>query len=141
MKKPILILLPIAFSLFLCFCENQSTRKGIYELQEKCGKTASEFFERESLGSEGRDSSYTSHYSIKLSKCFILINFHFYSKDTGGFLRLMLHDVNENNEIGSFSKFYGFQPYKDELQDCTVRDKTCKSEAEWDALIKPYMEE
>ena len=48
-----------------------------------------------------------------------------------------LFDINENREYGSFYK---------ELDahgptDCVVLDKSCGSEAEWELLIKRFMED
>jgi len=47
----------------------------------------------------------------------------------------ILLDINENNKVGGFSYF------KEDSIMCDVTGKECKSEKEWDELIKPYMEE
>jgi len=47
-----------------------------------------------------------------------------------------LYDVSENIEIASYSRVEGVAP-----SICLVQDKKCKSEEEWRALIKSFMED
>jgi hypothetical protein len=42
--------------------------------------------------------------------------------------------MNENKEYGYYIK-------KDKIFMCSVSDKDCKSEQEWNSLIKPYIGE
>lgn len=73
--------------------------------------------------------THQNHYHTRLDKCFILVN---YSKKQ---LKI-LKDINENKIYGSFrSKQDGT------IIICNVLEKTCKSEEEWDSLVKPYIEE
>jgi hypothetical protein len=49
--------------------------------------------------------------------------------------RYELWDLLENREYGSFQK-------EDEgVSACIVQDTLCRSKAEWDKLLKPYMDE
>ena len=47
-----------------------------------------------------------------------------------------LFDFNENRELGSFVLDKNLSS-----RDCSVYEKVCKSEEDWDSLVKPYMEE
>jgi hypothetical protein len=49
---------------------------------------------------------------------------------------LNLVDLRENKVIGSYDKLEG-----DPLVVCLVQDKRCAMEEEWQALIKPFMED
>ena len=107
-----------------------------YELQERCGKQTSEFFKKEygngitTVGKEQMMSGYQNHYNKKLNKCFIIIT------STSKSMRLKnLFDFNENKELGTFVE-NKYLP-----MNCRVFEKKCKSEEEWDSLVKPYMED
>jgi hypothetical protein len=122
------------------------TVKELYELKERCGKTCAQRF-KEEYGKEGiysdKDSkglrSYNSHYNAKLDKCFILIEDTSYPPVVSR--QKLLLDIIENKIYG---EFYAFSVDKKGLYDitqCQVQRKPCKSEQEWDSLIKPFMEE
>jgi hypothetical protein len=148
MKKTIFLLMVIVFMLFWCPYGRADADKVIYELQEKCGKAASELFKKEygnggwtTIAGDKGMASYTNHYNVKLNKCFILLRTIIIDKGKGDdrgdmFVAKTLSDINENKEYGSFSKFQKERP-----SYCKVVEKQCNSEAEWEALIKPYMEE
>jgi len=122
--------------------------KEAYELQERCGKSAEEFFKKYCgdyivTNKAGRIvSNYTNHYNRKLNKCFILVTQTSFPKDKetreelGISTDKTLWDINENKGCGAFLKFD-----KGGLMYCEVLGKDCKSESGWDALVKPYMEE
>jgi hypothetical protein len=120
-------------SSYSCGQNPKPSAKEIYELQERCGKQTSEFFKKEygnGIASNGIFSGYQNHYNKKLNKCFIIIT------STSPSMKLKnLFDFNENKELGSFvvNKYLPM--------DCRVFEKKCKSEEEWDSLVKPYMEE
>ena len=107
-----------------------------YELQERCGNQTREFFKKEygdgvtTVGKGQMLSGYQNHYNKKLNKCFIIIT------STSPSMKLKnLFDFNENKELGTFVD------NKNLSMDCRVFEKSCKSEQEWDSLVKPYMEE
>ena len=114
-----------------------------YELQERCGKRADERFKMEygNGSSSDKDSTYIfayrNHYNAKLNKCFILITTTTIPKREDRDIMIMtnLYDVNENKDYASIVNV------KQKIFGCRVLDKLCKSENEWNLLIKPYMEE
>ena len=122
-----------------------SSIKEDYELQERCGKRSEEWFKSKygdgfSRSDDGNmRSHYKNHYNKKQNKCFILINNNFVdtnkknNKDQS-FTDKFLYDVNENGYYGSYMNMV-------EGSDCIFLEKKCKSEKEWDLLVKPYMEE
>lgn len=142
----VLFFIGISFSLFANTYAASIEEQ--YELQERCSKRAEELFKKECgnyiVSNEAGTtmSNYTNHYNRKLNKCFILVTQTSIPKDKeamekwGVSTYKTLWDINENKLYGSFFKFS-----KDGLTDCEVLGKHCSSEYEWDALVKPYMEE
>ena len=120
------------------------TTKELYELSERCGKICAQRF-KEKFGKEGVYSdkgktgtrSYSSHYNAKLKKCFILTTDSSVGP-TGLVVVGSLWDINENKEYG---KRVESHLDKDASFKCDVLETPCKSKQEWDALVKPYMEE
>lgn len=119
-----------------------------YELQERCGKQASAEFKRE-FGT-GIDSTkkgktittFRNHYNAKLNACLYLITSNGFVADAKGkssppFRSQSLFDFNENHELGTFWK----REDNDKPLKCQVSGKACRSKAEFEALIKPFMEE
>jgi hypothetical protein len=80
-----------------------------YELQERCGKRASERFKAEfgNYASNDKDFNYlfnyTNHYNSKLNKCFMLVTTTMIPKNkkTDHMVIRDLYDVNENKEYRS----------------------------------------
>jgi hypothetical protein len=114
-----------------------------YELQERCGKRAEERYKQE-VGnpvSSDKDSTYlinyTNHYNKRLNKCFMLITTNSYPKDKSRDIITIktLIDINENKEYGNLVKI------KNAIMTCEVANKQCKSENEWENLVRPFMEE
>lgn len=111
--------------------------KEVYELQERCGKRAGEWFkeflDKEPSDAEGTQwtTTYTNHYNSRLNKCFAV------AKHVGTYIGKSLWDINENKKYGSGTFSEGGKGYF----DCELVGKTCHSEQEWDALVKPYMEQ
>jgi hypothetical protein len=99
------------------------SNKEMDQLQEQCKKNCEEFFTK---SYEKKYSGfYASHYNRKLNKCFMML----YNPVTN---RKILYDVNKSNLHGLFTH---------DGVSCYVYEKKCKSEGEWDELVKPYMEE
>ena len=123
-----------------------------YELQERCGKTCKDAFERE-WGRNGvvnnddgqMRATYQNHYSVRLNKCFYLEEVTTYpiNKTQSVHEDQVLYDINENKQYGNFHRMYNYVgPYGDiPPATCYVLDKPCRSKNEWDALVRPYMEE
>jgi len=124
--------------------EQDLNRDKIADLRERCRKSAEEFFTGR-FGSGIRDDdfgqridTYTNHYNEKLNKCFILIDtviipnykiFRTLSAKT-------LLDIYKDTYYGS----YGIAR-NGSVNLCEMLKQECHSEAEWYALVKPYMEE
>jgi hypothetical protein len=132
---------------FLCSGVLAASNTEQYELQERCGKRADEVFKREYGNGTTQDKDgqtvfgYRNHYNTKLNKCFFLESSRTYPKSrekkSSASVMERLFDINENKEYGTYFKRdednYSFA--------CVVENKLCRSKEEWEALIKPYMEE
>ena len=133
--------------LIACRANAQST----LTLQEKCAEGAKKWFFEHINQYGGKWGSFddeifgrgynhfTSHYNKKLDKCFIRIEFHSFGtegKAKKAFNSIDVWNVFEGTRIGGLST-----PVELPLYDCKVADKTCNSPSEFEALIKPYMEE
>lgn len=132
-----------------------------YNLSEQCGKQSEVFFKikyrltngdeptpdvsyRNADGIGSSQYNYRNHYNKKLNKCFIrseTVNVSGTDKSIN-FSILSLDDVNEHKQYGEYIGDYmdlGKKPLNPPM--CYVSGYKCKSYEEWDALIKPYMEE
>jgi hypothetical protein len=126
-----------------------ASKKEEYELQERCGKRADERFKSEYGNETYSDDngkyiySYTNHYNNKLNKCFILVRAIVLSKRLPNSTKKepvyrteTLFDINENKEYGTFSRRGNDNP-----TECNLLSNFCETEAQWNLLIKPYIEE
>jgi|SRR5208282_3887370 len=147
MSKDYLGIIIILICLFFLVSQNtySSSKEEDYKLQEQCGKRSEEYFKKEYNNGFSTyeniqiTSHYQNHYNKKLNKCFILMEttyYNTYTKKNDSFIK-DINDINENKKYGSFSRIQiDYSPIT-----CEVSGKTCKSEEEWDKLVKPYMEE
>jgi len=103
-----------------------------YDLQDRCGKLAAKAFAQEWTQYPGK-GNYEGHYSSRLNKCFSVETINIFGNPPSRMTRLF--DLNESRMIGEYSKT------ADNYVFCRVQQKRCKSEAEWRALIKPFMED
>jgi len=115
-----------------------------YILQKRCEKRAAEYLKEQYANREYDDAAYlhtttyTNHYNKNLNKCFIVAK----SQDTPTIINSrsrifnLLFDINEMKDYGTFFAFDISNPVI-----CEVSGKHCNSEAEWNTLVKPYMEE
>jgi hypothetical protein len=139
----------IAIAGLLCLSTYASAqqRKELYELQERCGKRAAEIFKREYSPPVAKIEHgqmrfrYENHYSARLNKCFFLEIADTYEVREGKPLasKLMrLFDINDNKEYGNYVGGIcdGCGP-----MSCSVQDQLCRSETEWQQLLKPFMED
>ena len=120
--------------------------KDISELQEKCANDAATVFNEvcsKNAMPDDKDSvmykDYKSHYNVKLNKCFVLINTTSYphSKSNDAIIIKVLWDIDKVKKYGTMTRLRR----QSSPTDCLVDDRICKSEHEWNSLIKPYMEE
>ncbi len=109
-----------------------------YELQEKCAKSAATAFKRY-YGEKCLLTRYTNHYNRKLNKCFIMVNETGLPKKKGDrpYEFVVLVDVNENKEYASLFMFSD----DNTIMECKLLGEPVSSKAEWDKIVKQYMEE
>jgi hypothetical protein len=118
-----------------------------YNLQERCGNTCKEYFDKEYLilprvtDKYLRVLTYENHYNMKLNKCFIKIDDIYVDNKTGKpqFANFRLRSIHENKNVGSIS--VSWRNPEVSFSNCKVMDTKCNSYEEWEILIKPYMEE
>jgi Protein of unknown function (DUF4236) len=118
-----------------------------YDLQEKCGRDAREWFKHfygdgQSHTKDFSSSSYRNHYSAKLHRCFALLSsFSILRDDKTKKMKSAddqhLVDINENNDIGTYFKFSDMQT----PMSCSLEDQKCGSPEEWKMAIGPYLEQ
>src|SRR5258708_15299328 len=127
----------VAFAALVATCvyAHGQSRKEIYELQERCGKRAAEVFEKDFPKNERKGlEDFENHYSVRLNKCFLLeINTIFLTVEGKNVSSksLVLVDINDNKSYGTFHTSFS----------CEVMEKACRTEQEFRALIRPYMED
>jgi len=139
--------------------QDKLDQKTLYALSRQCGKQAEEHFEncpggcqdyaRNAKGEAVR--SYRSHFNSKLYKCFILESLSISEfQDANGvklekpvrFTNEQLEDVNENKVYGWGWFYEGIDAVMPPISCIeTELNKECHSRSEWEAFIKPYMEE
>jgi len=138
------VLVVAAALLLVGTASHAQPNKEQYELQERCGRRAAEFFDRvkkELQSMEGPlrwfHSTYQNHYNSRLNKCFILED-TIITADNDPSLdhSFSITDINENKKYGV---------YWGRNHVCWVSGKTkdCwpHTEEEWRELIKPFMED
>jgi len=120
-------------SLVLAAGAQAQTEKEKYDLQTRCGKQAAEAFKKET---NSQAANYEDHYNFRLNKCFYIEITNGYDEHLKAPVKdMMLHDLNENRQIASYHN------WGNTVELCVVEQKQCKSEEEWWALIKPFMED
>lgn len=124
--KRILVLLTVLSFLTPISVKAQST----LTLQEKCAEGARKWFKDHS---SEVIYGHSSHYNKKLDKCFIRVDYFFSETE---WQLVQLHDAFDWRLIGSC-----FQRKDGTLVGCYVGTKMCASRTEFEALIKPYMED
>jgi hypothetical protein len=82
--KTMRILLGVFLAAILPMEAHGQTRKEIYELQERCGKSAADMFEKDFPKDERKGlESFENHYNIRLNKCIILEENTLTTRDQG----------------------------------------------------------
>ena len=140
--KKILVLLAVVSLLIPISVKAQST----LALQEKCVEGAKKFFfefKDQYRSDSDLRPDYTCHYNKKLDRCFVHIVVLTFKDGEEEIISQYLYDVFEAGQQSKTLAFGMFQKFPDRTQTsvCKVGDKTCRSEVEFKALIKPYMEE
>ena len=106
----------------------------IYHLQKNCERLGAEAFHRETANNEDR-VGYRAHFSVRLSKCFYAETY-LSGTPVGVNTWVYLSDLQENRIYGGFHRSTNIG-----LFYCRLLDKDCHSEAEWNELASPYMED
>ena len=105
----------------------------LYQLKKSCERLAAETFNRETADDDRVD--YRAHYNARLHKCFYAETY--ISPTPGGVNTwVYLSDLQQNRIYGGFHKSTNLG-----LFYCSLQDKECHSEVEWNDLVKPYMED
>jgi hypothetical protein len=116
-----------------------------FELQERCAKLALEQFKR--LGWDKEETAgFTNHYNEKMNKCVLLIQNT--AKNSPGIIgtNMVLVDAFEGKELGTYSwhtvrdKGISGPAIQCEVTLPSGEKKFCNSQAEFDELIKIYVE-
>ena len=130
--------------------------KVAYELKVRCGKQVDDYMSKEygdpmkpfHPTNGGRRYIHQSHYNAKLNACLYFVqSWHYYPLDEHDkhwrtnplSEEFDLYDLNEGRAIAHF--VFGNIAGTKEVSQCEVDEKTCKTKAQWDALVKPYLEE
>lgn len=80
--------------------------------------------------------TYKSHYNKKLKKCFLLLDENGYKRSVDKLYNVKtLLDVTEKKKYGFYSNIIGIST------ECIFSGMTCRSEEEWNSLVRPYMKE
>jgi hypothetical protein len=115
-----------------------------WEKEQQCSKRATDFFNGGTLSDSNVSAGYdNNHFNHKLNKCFILVK---KTSSQGGslFLYRALMDVNggTSSALGEYDKEVpaGVAEYMVKPFVCRMLDKYCKTDEEFDAFVKSYME-
>lgn len=141
-----LLVLAVAATVLFSICTvlaHAASDKEIDRLSERCAKRTADIFEKDypSKSWKEQDGSswtirYEKHYNTKLEKCFMLTRTLLTGSDKESVNNsYLLVNVDENRECGEYLDF------KKTDVTCYIFNKSCKSQSEWDALVKPYMSE
>ena len=115
------------------------------ELSERCGMLAEWTFRKYWGGGIFETDvaqvivKYENHYNYRLNMCFYLEISDSYEHGWSPSRLMRLYDLHESTEIGVFVGTTVF--LEEKTAHCSVQEKECKSEEEWRALIKPFMED
>lgn len=131
--------------------DKEVSAKEVYEFSEKCAKFAADEF-KHIYGSVGYtkteygldNRTYTNNYNAKLNKCFMAVKVQSYlaSRDDKEVVLITksLWDIHKHQELATIN-IEQRNGLNRTVLDCVVCDKPCQSESEWNASVKPYMEE
>jgi hypothetical protein len=106
----------------------------LYQLQKSCEQLAAGTFRRETADDEDR-VAYRAHYNARLNKCFYAETYKSPTR-VGINTWVYLSDLQDNRIYGGFHRSTNIG-----LFYCSLQDKECQSEAEWNELAKPYLED
>jgi hypothetical protein len=111
-----------------------SAQNQLHQLQINCEQLAAETFHRETPNNQDR-VGYRAHYNARLNKCFYAETYRS-GTPVGVNTWVYLSDLQENRIYGGFHSSTNIG-----LFYCTLLKKDCRSEAEWNELARPFMED
>jgi hypothetical protein len=131
---------------------NIANAQSTLTLQEKCAEGTKKFFSENEKASFFHNvgiwtdaggwgnTEFISHYNKKLDRCFISIKSSYHPKGKRYTYYVNgVFDVFEGTTLGEIDIHIPPETYDPFI--CHVGNKGCKSSEEFEALIKPYMEE
>ena len=133
-------ILPLLSLALLATGAQAQSLKEKFELSAICGKQAAEVFAKEWQAPDYSVAkvkpNYENHYNSQLNKCFYLLT----STGRSGTKIMALFDLSENDENKGYGLYVSTAEAKEPIQ-CYVETSDCKSEEEWRALIRQFMED
>jgi hypothetical protein len=136
---------------FTIVMASQLNAQSTLALQEKCAEAAKKFYTE-----SGGTSFNGHHYNKKLDKCFVEIGYYYGKEEVKEWKEVFpesrplmfpswevrLYDVFGDSTLTIFpSPFARYCRAQGKVIECYVGNKKSKSIEEYDAFIKPYMEE
>ena len=107
-----------------------------YELAERCGKAAADWFGRNwGKTASVEEASFENHYNPHTNTCYVLLKYTMPRREPP-LLVLHLFDVKNSRELGRFSRSGVDAP-----SQCQVIEGACKSEEDWRGLARALMED
>lgn len=132
------VIIILYFILLLSLGCQDSNKKAVYQLQERCGKTAEQWAKAD------KDVlDYRTHYNARLNKCFILATLSPIVSEGFSTSYDVLYDVNENKKYGQHMvRFYRSKaPGRNQS---IIQDKGYEGDQgkeKWNAFVKEMMED
>jgi hypothetical protein len=117
------------------------------DTQAKCSTAAKAFFRDNWNRDKGTMLlDYSNHYNRKLSKCFIVVEWHYSDPITNRgewFNNIQLYDVFENNRYAELSEHIGVDPKTfaaaHRVLRCDVQGTECKTSEDFNSQIGDYL--
>jgi hypothetical protein len=133
-----------------------AANKEEFELQERCGKLAAQYFHEEygegvvnndyvdpdthrTLYDQTR-STFVNHYGARENRCFVIVtttNVNRFEQTENASISIMLIDINGHHNLGMFHAVN----HSTTPDICFVGHRDCQSMDEWNLLLQPYMSE
>lgn len=122
--------------------EEVSTKR--WELERQCSKDAETNFRGSSFSDANVSAGYDSHFNHRLNKCFMLVTKQT-SQGKTMFTHKILVDVNAGTQsaLVEYGKAvpWGTAEYQVKPFVCTMLENHCQTDEEFDAFVKPFIEE
>jgi hypothetical protein len=113
------------------------------EQDQQCSKGAKEFFDANGFANNksALADEYENHFNKRLNKCFVLVRINTLPGNAL-FLHRALFDVYDGKTIAEYDKRVpiGTAEYEVKPFSCSMLDKNCQTDEEFDAFVKTYME-